>query len=240
MSFRDHWMGNINDRLSWLTDHSMNISSWREHHWFAPDTKSSDVPRWLSTIIRSTFNTSFASSPLSQVQGITGRQLLHWSVLVIRCFNEPCVDDSPCTTNGLRCHFAHCLCPVGRFWAGDQKKCMECPAGWLNLGTEGGSVDEYHPILLVVAFCIHYEKSRTDWLGADRQCRDRSTVIGIPTRLLELHNRNEFEFIQGIAGEILTNDQMTFEANHSLGSLSSTIAFVGSRGHGRFPGSQLI
>ncbi|CAF1564882.1 unnamed protein product, partial [Adineta steineri] len=135
----------------------------------------------------------------------------------VYCFNEPCINDNTCSSKGFQCRFNHCLCPSNEFWAGHDKHCIPCPTNWINL----------------FVFCIYYEKNeKMNWSNADKFCRRMSSYIDKPTRLLELNNLNEFNFIQKTIHQILTDEQMEIEViNNSNGILlSSAMAFIGSQG----------
>ncbi|CAF2131962.1 unnamed protein product [Rotaria magnacalcarata] len=133
-------------------------------------------------------------------------------ISIVRCFNEPCIDDSSCSTSGFQCRLNHCLCPSDEFWAGYTKNCIPCPTGWINL----------------YIFCIYYKTEITHWLDAVNQCREMNST----SQLLEINNLNEFYFIQKSIKNILPDNQMKIEVKNSKELFSSATAFIGSVGRG--------
>ncbi|CAF1529081.1 unnamed protein product [Rotaria sp. Silwood1] len=69
-----------------------------------------------------------------------------------------------------------------------------------------------------------------DWLSAQTTCLQMIDSTNKTSRLLEMNNLDEYNFIQKYIKQILTDNQMKIEVNNSQGILSSTIAFIGSLG----------
>jgi len=81
-----------------------------------------------------------------------------------------------------------------------------------------------------VAFCIYYGHEMMKWLDGNEVCQKMANSVGEPTRLLELNNLNEFDFIRKSIQKILKDDQMKPEINTRNRILSSATAFIGSQG----------